>query len=155
MPAEGLWRNFRKPPFAYVRRVCKVGRINQAIADDAEMTGQDQRVRIVAIPQGEAPVWVRERWVGLELPIYPDQRGPETTLGHGVLSGPPPMTLDDFEAGRRGRLVVMSGYFVKAADAIEELERHAPDAAAWWRTHAPPSKSSWLVFEKECCQRLP
>lgn len=118
------------------------------------MTGQSRRVRIVAVPEGEAPLWVRERWVGLELSIAPDQQGPETTLGHGVLSGPPPITLGDFEAGRRGRPVVTSGYFVKAIDAIEALERQAPDAATWWRTHAPPSKSSWLIFEKECCRPL-
>ena len=26
-------------------------------------------VRIVAVPLGEAPLWVREKWVGLELPL--------------------------------------------------------------------------------------
>jgi hypothetical protein len=63
--------------------------------------------------------------------------------------------MDDFEAGRRGRPVVTSGYFVKTANAIQVLEEAFPDAAAWWRTHAPPSKSPWLIFEKECCLPLP
>jgi hypothetical protein len=28
-----------------------------------------QSVRIIAVPPGEAPLWVREKWVGLTLPL--------------------------------------------------------------------------------------
>ena len=34
-----------------------------------EMTNPDWAVRIVAVPPGEAPLWVRQRWVGLDLPV--------------------------------------------------------------------------------------
>src|SRR5215471_17510443 len=35
-----------------------------------------QSVRILRPPPGEAPLWVREKWVGLELPLAYGARGP-------------------------------------------------------------------------------
>jgi hypothetical protein len=47
-----------------------------------------QYIRIVRIPPGEAPFWVREKWVGLELPLADGDRGPRGAYTSGVLSGP-------------------------------------------------------------------
>ena len=44
------------------------------------------RIRIVAVPAGEAPQWVRETWVGIELPLALRQAHNVHTFG--VLSGP-------------------------------------------------------------------
>jgi len=33
------------------------------------------RIRVIAVPAGEAPPWVREKWVGLELPLTLLTRG--------------------------------------------------------------------------------
>ena len=32
------------------------------------MSQMARMIRITSVPTGEAPVWVREKWVGLELP---------------------------------------------------------------------------------------
>ena len=49
---------------------------------------QVPHVRITATPPGEAPLWVREKWVGLVLPLAPGGSAPGTYLTSGVLSGP-------------------------------------------------------------------
>ncbi len=51
------------------------------------MNNPDWVVRIVAVPPGEAPFWVRQKWVGLELPVvrYSAHR---KFLTFGVLSTP-------------------------------------------------------------------
>ncbi len=33
------------------------------------MAREAHYIRIVNVPAGEAPLWVREKWVGLELPL--------------------------------------------------------------------------------------
>jgi hypothetical protein len=44
-------------------------------------------VRITSVPPGEAPPWVREKWVGLELPtIAPPRARVYSTVG--TVSGP-------------------------------------------------------------------
>jgi hypothetical protein len=116
------------------------------------MIAETSKIRIIAVPPGEAPLWVREQWVGLELPIFggPD---PRTLTGYGVLSGPPPLSLEDFEAGRRGRLEVTTGYCVKAAVAIDVLEAVNAEAAAWWKgVLERPSAPPILMFDKACCE---
>ena len=30
------------------------------------------KIRMIAVPPGDAPEWVRNAWVGLELPLVPD-----------------------------------------------------------------------------------
>lgn len=46
------------------------------------------RVRIVAVPPGEAPDWVREKWVGLDLTLAQSRPTPQRLYTAGVLSGP-------------------------------------------------------------------
>jgi len=113
-------------------------------------------VRIIAVPKGEAPDWVREKWVGLELPTFEQIRGPHTLTGWGVVTGPPPTSLEQFDAGYRGRLQVMSGFCVKTTDAIAILNSASPEAAAWWRENFLRSGAfnDFLMFEKECCLAL-
>ena len=49
-----------------------------------------------------------------------------------------------------------AGYGVPAREALLVLERHAPEAATWWRKHAPrllqPGKV--LVFAAAVCELL-
>ena len=49
-----------------------------------------QYIVIVGTPPGEAPLWVREEWVGLALPVKeipPEEEGEYVAVG--VLGGPP------------------------------------------------------------------
>jgi hypothetical protein len=93
---------------------------------------QPPHVRIIAIPPGEAPLWVREKWVGLELPLADGKNAAQEVFTSGVLSG----SRNRFLAiiwGMLGRLKVQSGYPVYVNDALGVLEQTAPDAAIWWR----------------------
>ena len=110
-------------------------------------------VKIVRPPAGEAPDWVREAWVGLVLPL---KEPTLTTLPNsGVLSGPK-TTLGMLWATLTGAPVMSTGYLTRAARAIEILERSHPEAAAWWREHAPKflREEAEFLFEAPACERV-
>lgn len=102
-----------------------------------------RRIRIVAAPPGEAPASVRAAWIGCVLPLVTGTDSPQFgSAGRGVLSGKPENAL--------------AGYGVPAREALSILEQHAPEAAQWWREHAPrllqPGKV--LVFASNVCELL-
>ena len=108
-------------------------------------------VRIVGVPPGEAPLWVREKWIGLELPLarYAE---PKEYLTFGVVSAPGSWIAQCW-ARFRGRADRTSGYAVEGARAVDILERSSPEAAAWWREHAPQfvGPKGYLVFHAHVC----
>ncbi|MCC7387526.1 MAG: hypothetical protein IT431_02030 [Phycisphaerales bacterium] len=110
------------------------------------------KIRIVATPHGEAPESVREAWVGLELPVLGRGR-PLTVRGVGVLSGPKTL-LGGLGAWLRGKGGVETGYPVSGAAAIAALEEVRPEAAAWWREHAPHVTRAGrvLLFQAWACE---
>lgn len=87
------------------------------------MTQQSRYIRIIAIPPGEAPLWVREKWVGLELPLA-DGDSVVQVFTSGVLSGPRNRFLAIIW-GLLGRLKVQSGYPVYVKEALGILEQTA------------------------------
>ena len=91
-------------------------------------------LEITATPPGQAPEWVREKWIGLEIPLNQQQQG---LLTIGVLGGHPQNS---------------GGYQVDGKVAIELLEKKSPEAANWWRRNAPFVLSSLLIFKKEVCK---
>ncbi len=111
-------------------------------------------IRITAVPPGEAPLWVRQKWVGLCLPVA-DSSGAHQAYVSGVLSGP----RNQFLAlawrlfGKLGR---QSGYAVYVRDAVRELEKSAPDAAAWWRQDAPRLQTPGrkFLFQTPYCEPM-
>jgi hypothetical protein len=100
------------------------------------MTRVSSFIRIVSVPPGEAPLWVREKWVGLELPLPYGDSGGRRAITSGVLSGPRNRLIALWWA-LRGRLERKSGYAVDANEAVRTLEGTAPEAAAWWRQNVP------------------
>lgn len=110
-------------------------------------------VQIVAVPRGEAPPWVREQWVGLELPLAANEAMPQAYMTSGVLSGP-------LSFWQRilwhflGRLKRDSGYPVDAAAALSVLETKSPEAAQWWHENAPHLRTSKrrFLFQAEVCR---
>ena len=106
-------------------------------------------LHINAVPPGEAPLWVRERWVGLSLPIAQRDAAVRHPLTAGVLSGPRGLlsTLAWLLTGKNKR---QSGYIVEARTAIQELEQHAPEAAKWWRENLPHlvRRGRYFVFHE-------
>jgi len=110
-------------------------------------------VRIIAVPPGEAPLWVREKWVGLVLPLARGQKEPVARLTSGVLSGPRNRLVAVWWV-LLGRLQKESGYAVSAAAALSVLEQTAPDAASWWRENVPRlrERGRKFLFAASVCE---
>jgi hypothetical protein len=88
-------------------------------------------ISIVRIPEGEAPLWVRQAWVGIILPCDP-YSGPSED--RGVLSGKHSKTRSDFS--------------VPQSEAIGLLEEHNPEAAKWWKRRGFPKGDECFGFSK-------
>lgn len=93
-------------------------------------------LKITSVPPGEAPAWVREQWVGLELPLVAGSSAPHTLPTFGVLSHPKSRISWHLSKLFR-RFQTETGYVVECLRAIEVLEKSSPDAAAWWRSNTP------------------
>src|SRR5262245_51454079 len=89
---------------------------------------------ITAVPAGEAPLWVREKWVGVTLPLA--HPSPRHFRIFGVLSGPRTW-IGIIGAWLAGKLQQQTGYAVESRVAIELLEMSSPEAAAWWKENTP------------------
>ncbi|MEI6660132.1 MAG: hypothetical protein WCK91_01770 [bacterium] len=93
------------------------------------------KIRITSVPDGGAPLWVRQKWVGLTLPFWEENSEPLANVGA-------------LAEGKLERTPCASGYTVRWSDAMAALRDG--DAQAWWRTNFnPPLKN--LVFSKSCC----
>ncbi len=110
-------------------------------------------IRIISTPPGEAPLEIRQAWVGRVLPLhYPTQK---TTLTVGVLTGPKGF-FGQLWAVLMGRVDEGSVYLVKAKIAVEILEEARPEAARWWREHTPHlfEANRTFGFAAEACELL-
>ena len=104
-------------------------------------------LHITSVPPGEAPLWVRECWVGLSLPLAQRRSSSLLVLTSGVVSGPKGI-LSWFSALFGGRLSFKRGFPVVAQVAVESLASAHPEAAAWWRMNTPHllKGKRYLVF---------
>jgi hypothetical protein len=109
-------------------------------------------VEIVAAPIGEAPLWVREAWIGLELPLAWPSDAQRITV-YGVLTMPT-SRFGLLWANLLGRRQRVDGYRVTSAEAIHLLGKHRADAAAWWRAEAPAflEPGMCFVFDAPACR---
>lgn len=73
-----------------------------------------------AVPSGEAPLWVREAWIGVEIPYH--FKGFYQTLS--ILTS----QLEPFRPN----------YCALQSEALEALEKKSVEAARWWREHGFP-----------------
>lgn len=94
-------------------------------------------IKITSTPAGQAPLEVRQQWVGLKLPLK--EARIDTRRQVGVLEGAPSSANLD-------------GYPVDAARAVEILETKSPEAASWWRTNVPIDMMPTFVFGKQFCE---
>jgi hypothetical protein len=85
----------------------------------ADKTQEIPAIKIIKVPAGDAPEWVRAAWVGLVLPCDP-------FVGYAEKPDKGVVTLRETK-GRKGR-----SYAVVQKDAIEILSKSNPDAAKWW-----------------------
>jgi hypothetical protein len=103
-------------------------------------------------PPGEAPLWVRQKWVGLDLPVA-RYSGQGRFLGLGVLSMPRSW-LGQWLTVLRGGADLVAGYAVEAIPAVGILGEKSPEAAVWWRENTPHliAPKRYLIFHEEVCR---
>jgi hypothetical protein len=92
------------------------------------------KLKIVALPAGDAPESVRKEWVGLVLPF--------TDI------------VDESSEVITEKCIKKLGFVVPAWDAIAILKQKSLAAAIWWESNhliVPPI----FVFEKDVCEILP
>ncbi|MBT6690706.1 hypothetical protein HOB10_00015 [Candidatus Parcubacteria bacterium] len=94
-------------------------------------------IKIISMPAGQAPEWVRQEWVGLELPIMEATAPPGEQIG--ALGGTPSSQN-------------LNGYSVDTERAMAILSDKSPDAAQWWRDNVPLRMMTALVFGKQFCE---
>jgi len=111
-------------------------------------------IRIVRRPEGEAPEWVRDAWIGVEIPLLCPE--PVSTFGFGVVSGPKHIVLD-WLLSLIGRAKPVAGFVVAADAAVACLAEREPAAANWWRTEASYSvrPGARFIFDAPACERIP
>jgi hypothetical protein len=92
-------------------------------------------IRIIATPTGQAPEEVRKEWVGMVIPLPPQETGGITL---GVLGGPAQN---------------QNGYQVLSRDALDLLLAKSQTAHRWFLLNA--FFGSRLLFAHEVCELLP
>lgn len=88
-------------------------------------------VKVVKAPDGQCPAWIREAWVGVELPVVDGKAQP----GDGS-----------------------DRHQVRVVDAVEALRRQGRESAAlWWndRVLARPIGRQVIFFESRDCHAEP
>lgn len=105
---------------------------------DNDSTDQDQnsnpnsgQIKIIHTPAGEAPLEIREAWVGLILPCHPILGYSEGDIGA--------VSRDPTERNRR---VIC----VPQQEAISILALFHPNAAQWWCHHGYPAPGGYFSF---------
>jgi len=109
-------------------------------------------IEIVAIPEGEAPLWVRQSWLGIRMPLL--KSGIRKTHTSGVLTGPKTF-LKALGAILIKKTSLQEGYLVRSAVAIRELEKHNIKAAEWWRNNTDFHKEGRVfMFQVYACKEV-
>ncbi|MGE0653791.1 MAG: hypothetical protein AB7P12_18900 [Alphaproteobacteria bacterium] len=110
----------------------------------------ERSIRIVSTPPGDAPQWVREEWVGLELPIVGTRSRRSLSFSVNVK----PRLLHVVWAALSGKAEIMTGYQVEARRAVDILAAKSSEAADWWRQNTPEllRPGCPFGFHAEACQ---
>ena len=114
---------------------------------------QGGSIRIVDLPPGKAPVEIRSKWIGVELPIAPADM--HQTYMASLLTSPK-CYLGIFVASRENDFLANGAYFVSGPDALEILATTTPETAKWWRKNAPHFQKAHcaFLFSAACCEPM-
>ena len=110
-------------------------------------------IRIREVPPGEAPYEIRQKWVGLVLPVAPPTM--RETYMKSLLTEPKTY-LGIFIASRDEDFLANGAFFVSGPTAIEALLQSSFDAVKWWKRNAPffQNKRSAFLFSAACCAEV-
>ena len=107
-------------------------------------------IEVIDIPGGEAPLAVRESWVGIRLPLV--KKGTVTPRAFGVLSSPRNI-FSWLYSVVLGKAIYEESYLVNSAIAIERLKTHNPTAAQWWCENTNfENRKKVFAFQKYACK---
>jgi len=112
------------------------------------------KIMIVKIPEGEAPFWVREQWLWLELPLLEIPNNPGRYFCEGVISGKNPLIRLWNQIGNFfGLGLIYDGYVVETTAAVNVLRSKSPAAAKWWIENCRllDNQDHLIVFRREEC----
>lgn len=109
------------------------------------------QIRITSVPPGDAPLWVREKWLGVELTSVLGA-SPQVFRSASVLAPPSFLASLWRLITRQSRTV--NGYPVQITAAIDALGKSSPEAATWWRQNTPQLLSCHrlFVFDAKACE---
>lgn len=95
---------------------------------------------VLSPPDGEAPLEIREQWVGVWFPIEPrNMDGPQPETAEGILSGAPSVMPDGVRVSMTNAIAAL-----RSAGRMEAAEWWT----AWWEGLGQPFEV--LLFEREC-----
>jgi hypothetical protein len=142
---DNFWDIFVETIEAIIRGVAEG--LNQAIVQlqfedkrpPTKIVEPSQFFKIIRIPNGEAPRWVRSAWVGLVLPRTSAQAASDIT---GIFT-------KQVEEGSR----YQSEYKTTFRTALTVLNEVNPAAAQWWQNEIASKtlKNEFLVFDDLSC----
>ncbi len=87
-------------------------------------------IKIVMPPAGDAPHWVKEAWVGVQIPLIRAFDG----------------NIVDVVSGKETKDV--KGFH----SAIAALRSKSPQAAIWWDVHFDFHTLQYLIFLRDTCE---
>ena len=104
------------------------------------MSDTIRQIRIIKVPRGNAPEWVRQAWVGC---VLPDLGPPANGRSFGLLTRTP----------RNAQ----GASCVPMQIALEILAEKSPDAATWFRDTLGQGRitSDKFVFQPDECEVVP
>jgi len=113
-------------------------------------------IEITSTPVGDAPLKIREAWIGLVLPLHPDYpRDVVTMPSNSVLSESRGLqTWLRWLFRRPYPMEDWVGYAVPSAEAIRILGEKSPQAARWWWRNVPSftQPEATFLFDRDCCR---
>ena len=92
-------------------------------------------MRITSVPTGHAPIELRKKWIGVEVPLL--EVGIPTGLGRSALDS-------------RKTIKPFRGFIVDQVEALTALRRKSPEAADWWQEMGFPIKGAQFLFNVGC-----
>jgi hypothetical protein len=93
-----------------------------------------QIMRIKSAPRGQAPLAIREQWIGVEIAYV------SVGLPEGTIRGA--MSLEE--------VAKHEVFVVEQNVAIDALRKKSREAADWWNRMGFPMPGTQFTFEREC-----
>jgi len=93
-------------------------------------------MRVTSAPTGQAPLEIRQKWIGVEIPFL--EIGVPTGSVSGILNGK--------------KVKPHKVFIVDQVEALTALRKKSPKAADWWKGVGFPIAGAQFTFNVECAE---